>query len=144
MPEFAKHLISALGREYWINGMRVTSSISIGITHGSQGYSSAAELLRDADAAMYEAKAAGRACYVVFDSLLGQRIEKRARMERELRVAVEFAAAQPRLQPIIRLDSGRLVGLEIPVTLAASRTWLGWSGRFYSRSGGQRPYRPDW
>ena len=110
--EVANRLISALGREYWINGMRVTSSISIGITHGSEGYSGAAELLRDADAAMYEAKAAGRGCYVVFDSLLRQRIEKRARTERELRVAVELQQLSLAYQPIISLDSGRLVGLE--------------------------------
>ncbi len=110
--EVASRLISALGREYWINGMRVTSSISIGITHGSQGYSSAAELLRDADAAMYEAKAAGRGCYVVFDSLLRQRIETRARTERELRLAVELQQLSLAYQPIISLDSGRLVGLE--------------------------------
>jgi diguanylate cyclase (GGDEF)-like protein len=110
--EVAKHLISALGHEYWINGMRVTSSISIGITHGSQSYSSAAELLRDADAAMYEAKAAGRGCYVVFDSILRQRIEKRTRIERELRVAVESQQLSLAYQPIISLASGRLAGLE--------------------------------
>jgi diguanylate cyclase (GGDEF)-like protein len=110
--EVAKRLISALGREYWINGMRVTSSISIGIAHGAQGYSGAAELLRDADAAMYEAKAAGRGCYVVFDSLLRQRIEKRARIERELRVALEAQQLSLAYQPIISLDCGRLVGLE--------------------------------
>jgi diguanylate cyclase (GGDEF)-like protein len=110
--EIAKRLISALGREYWINGMRVASSISIGITHGSQGYSSAAELLRDADAAMYEAKAAGRGSYVVFDSSLRQRIEKRARTERDLQCAVESQQLSLAYQPIISLDSGRLVGLE--------------------------------
>ncbi len=108
----ANHLISALGREYWINGMRVTSSLSIGITHGSQSYSSAAELLRDADAAMYEAKAAGRGRYVVFDSVLRQRLEMRARTERALRVAVESQQFSLAYQPIISLDSGRLVGLE--------------------------------
>jgi diguanylate cyclase (GGDEF)-like protein len=110
--EVASCLISALGREYWINGMRVTSSISIGITHGSQSYSSAVEVLQDADAAMNEAKAAGRGCYVVFDCLLRQRIEKRARIERELRVAVESQQLSLAYQPIISLDSGRLVGLE--------------------------------
>ncbi len=110
--EVANRLISALGREYLINGVRVTSSISIGIAHGSQSYSGAAELLRDADAAMYEAKAAGRGCYVVFDSLLRERIEKRAHIERELRVAVESRQLSLAYQPIISLDSGRLIGLE--------------------------------
>jgi diguanylate cyclase (GGDEF)-like protein len=110
--EVAIRLIAALGREYWINGVRVTSSISIGIAHGSQGHSSAAELLRDADAAMYEAKANGRGCYVVFDSLLRKRIEKRARTERELRAAVKLQQLSLVYQPIISLDSGRLVGLE--------------------------------
>lgn len=110
--EVASCLISALGREYWINGMRVTSSISIGIAHGSQSYSTAAELLRDAGAAMYEAKAAGRGCYVVFDSQLRQRIEKRVRIERELCLAVESDQLSLAYQPIISLDSGRLVGLE--------------------------------
>jgi diguanylate cyclase (GGDEF)-like protein len=110
--EVANSIISALGREYWINGMRVTSSISIGITHGSQHYSSSTELLRDADAAMYEAKAAGRGRYVVFDASLRQRIEKRALTERELRVAVESQQLSLAYQPIINLNCGRLVGLE--------------------------------
>jgi diguanylate cyclase (GGDEF)-like protein len=87
--EVASRLIAELGREYWINGMRVASYISVGIAHGPQGYSSAVELLRDADAAMYEAKATGRGGYVVFDSSLRQRIEKRARTERDLRGALE-------------------------------------------------------
>ncbi len=110
--EMATRLIAELGREYLIDGMRVTSSISIGIVHGSSGYSSAAELLRDADAAMYEAKAAGRGSYVVFDSSLRQRIERRARTERNLRTAVEFQQLSLVYQPIISLESARLVGLE--------------------------------
>jgi diguanylate cyclase (GGDEF)-like protein len=110
--EIATRLISSLGREYWINGIRVASSISIGIARGSQSYSSAAELLRDADAAMYEAKAAGRCRHVVFDSLLRKRIEKRAHTERELRLAVESHQLSLAYQPIINLESGRLVGLE--------------------------------
>jgi diguanylate cyclase (GGDEF)-like protein len=110
--EVAKRLIAELSSEYWINGMRVASSLSIGIAHGSQNYSSAAELLRDADAAMYEAKAAGRGCHVVFDAQLRHRIERRARTERELRLAIELQQLSLAYQPIIGLDSGRLVGLE--------------------------------
>jgi diguanylate cyclase (GGDEF)-like protein len=110
--EIATRLISSLGREYWINGTRVTSSISIGIALGSRSYSTAAEMLRDADAAMYEAKAAGRCRFVVFDSALRRRIEKRVHTERELRVAVESQQLSLAYQPIISLESGRLVGLE--------------------------------
>jgi diguanylate cyclase (GGDEF)-like protein len=112
VEEVAARLIAELGREYWINGIRVASSISVGIAHGSQSYSGTVELLRDADAAMYEAKAAGRGGYVVFDSSLRRRIEKRARTERELRGAVESQQLSLAYQPIISLDSGRLVGLE--------------------------------
>ena len=112
VEEAASRLIAELGREYWINGIRVASSISVGIAHGSRSYSSAVELLRDADAAMYEAKAAGRGGCVVFDCSLRQRIEKRARTERELRRAVESQQFSLAYQPIINLNSGRLVGLE--------------------------------
>ena len=110
--EVANRLIAALGREFRINGMRVATSISIGIARDAQNYSSAVALLRDADAAMYEAKGAGCGGYVVFDSSLRQRIEKRARTERELRVAVESQQLSLVYQPIINLNSGRLVGLE--------------------------------
>ncbi|HEV2700318.1 MAG TPA: EAL domain-containing protein [Steroidobacteraceae bacterium] len=110
--QVASRLIADLGREYWINGMRVASSISIGIAHGSGGYAAAAELLRDADAAMYEAKNAGRGGFVVFDPLLRQRIEKRARTERDLRLALESDQLSLAFQPIVNLDTGRLVGLE--------------------------------
>ncbi|MGC1460511.1 MAG: EAL domain-containing protein [Steroidobacteraceae bacterium] len=108
----ANHLVAALSREYRINGMPITISLSVGITRGSPNYSSTAELLRDADAAMYEAKAAGGGRCTVFDSLLRKRIEKRAHTERELRVAVESQQLSLAYQPIISLESGRLVGLE--------------------------------
>ena len=112
VEDIAERLLLALGRDYWINGLRVSSSTSIGIAHGLPSYRSAAELLRDADAAMYEAKAAGRGCHAVFDMSLRRRIEKRARIERELRRAVEQQQLSLVYQPIINLDSGRLVGLE--------------------------------
>ncbi|HEY4340361.1 MAG TPA: EAL domain-containing protein [Steroidobacteraceae bacterium] len=110
--EVAKRLIQELSREYSIDELRVASSISIGIVHGSHSHTNAGGLLRDGDAAMYEAKAAGRGCHVVFDSALRRRIERKANTERELRLAVESQQLTLAYQPIINLESGRFVGLE--------------------------------
>ena len=70
------------------------------------------ELLRDADLAMYRAKAGGKARYEVFDA--GSRATERARLELEndLRRALERGELRVHYQPIVRASDGRIVGFE--------------------------------
>jgi EAL domain-containing protein (putative c-di-GMP-specific phosphodiesterase class I) len=92
----------------------VVSTASIGIVVGDGSYERAEDALRDADTAMYEAKHAGKACYVVFDASMRQRVQRNMRLENELRRALADEAGQLSLvyQPIVSLQTGELCGVE--------------------------------
>ena len=111
-PAMAERLLAALSADYWVQGTRVTISASIGIVHSDGGYRNAGDLLRDADTAMYAAKAAGRARYVLFDATLTQRVRARVDTERELRTAIESGGLALVYQPIVSLQTGSVVGIE--------------------------------
>jgi len=69
-------------------------------------------VLRDADTAMYKAKAAGKARYALFDASLHVEVAARLRLEGELRRAIEDGQLSVMYQPMFELDSGRLSGFE--------------------------------
>jgi len=108
----AERLLTALAADYWIQGTRVTLSVSIGIVASDGGYRNASDLLRDADAAMYVAKAAGRGRYAVFDASMGQQVRLRVATERELRTALDAGQLALVYQPIVNLQTGAIVGIE--------------------------------
>src|SRR5215475_12415211 len=104
-PAMAERLLAALSSDYWVQGTRVTISASIGIVHSDGGYRNAGDLLRDADVAMYAAKASGRSRYAVFDTTLTQRVRARVDTERELRTAIEAGGLALVYQPIVSLQT---------------------------------------
>jgi diguanylate cyclase (GGDEF)-like protein/PAS domain S-box-containing protein len=108
----ANRLLERLSQEFEVRGTHVISTASIGIVMGEASYGSAVEVLRDADAAMYEAKAAGRGRCVVFDATMRARVEGRVKLERDLRIALEHQELYLEYQPIVCLKSGRLEGIE--------------------------------
>ncbi len=108
----AERLLATVAGDYWIQGARVTISVSIGIVHSAGGYRNASDLLRDADTAMYAAKAAGRGRYAVFDSSMSQRTRQRVDTERELRAAIDSEQLALVYQPIVSLQTGAVVGIE--------------------------------
>ncbi len=95
-----------------VQGNEWTTSASIGITCSSIGARSPEEVLRDADIAMYTAKAAGKARHAVFDVSLHAQASRRMQLERELRRAISEGALSVAYQPMFRLDGGALVGFE--------------------------------
>jgi GGDEF domain-containing protein len=68
IPALAERLQAALSEPYRLGGIEVNSSASIGITLSTVGYQTADEVLRDADIAMYRAKAAGGGQHAMFHS----------------------------------------------------------------------------
>ena len=90
----------------------VIVTASIGIAFGGADLEGHEELLRDADLAMYRAKASGTARYEVFDT--GSRATERARMELEndLRRALERGELRVHYQPIVNASDGRIVAFE--------------------------------
>ncbi len=95
-----------------IGGREVFTCASIGVALSSPGYKRPEEILRDADTAMYRAKAAGRGCYQVFDQTMHRNAVALLKLETELRRAVELKQFVMHYQPIISLEKGRIVGFE--------------------------------
>jgi len=95
-----------------VGGVNVTTSASIGITFSRLGYETPEELLRDADTAMYRAKAGGKARYALFDAQLHTEVANKVRMEADLRQTLAQGALEVAYQPLFHLGSGRLHGFE--------------------------------
>lgn len=91
------------------NEFHVTASIGV---VPSIAASSAGDLLRSADLAMYKAKESGRARYEVYDTRLLDRSSERLRLERELRRAIRRGEFRVLYQPQILLATGMIVGFE--------------------------------
>ncbi|MCK6444777.1 MAG: EAL domain-containing protein [Planctomycetes bacterium] len=95
-----------------INGHEIVTSVSIGIARSATGYENPEDILRDADTAMYRAKAAGRAKYAIFDTAMHERAVALLTMEADLRRAIERTELTVYYQPIVSLDTGRICGVE--------------------------------
>ena len=83
---------------------------SIGLAQGQRP--SAEELLRDADVALYQAKASGRNCFVVFEQHMHQLVSSRLELEMDLREAVGTDQFFLDYQPTFAIDNGATTGLE--------------------------------
>jgi len=108
----AERLMDALKRPFHVAATELSTSASIGITFSAFGYERAEDVLRDADTAMYKAKAAGKARYALFDASLHTEVADRLRLEGDLRRAVDAGQLSVAYQPLVELASGRLIGFE--------------------------------
>ncbi|AFY38079.1 diguanylate cyclase/phosphodiesterase with PAS/PAC and GAF sensor(s) [[Leptolyngbya] sp. PCC 7376] len=95
-----------------INEHQIFTSISIGIALGKPEYQQAGELIRDADIAMYRAKAEGNNSYKFFDAIMHTQALKRLTLEADLRKAIEQEEFIVYYQPIIDLRHHELMGFE--------------------------------
>ena len=108
----AGQLAGALEQPVALGGDEHVVSASIGIAVGARG-SSAPDLLRDADAAMHQAKLAGRGRFEVFDHEMHVRVLDRVRTESALRAALaKRGDTLSHYQPLVSLRSGQIVGAE--------------------------------
>jgi len=109
----AERLRTEIGRPLSIDGVELFVTGSIGIAMANLPTTTASDLLRDADAAMYRAKARGRDCVEVFAPGVHESSVLALRTAGELRRAVERDEIVPYYQPIIDLASGVLTGFEV-------------------------------
>ena len=112
-PEFvAQRLLNVMHQPFELDGamMPLMVSTSIGIALGDR--STGGELLRDADVALYQAKAAGKNRYEVFHPEMQTEISRRIDLEFELRSAIDGKQFELFYQPIYCLDDLTLVGVE--------------------------------
>jgi diguanylate cyclase (GGDEF)-like protein len=97
---------------YNLSGHEVITTASIGIALSATGYDWIDDFLRDADSAMYHAKAIGRGHYEIFDSRRHASVENTLQIENDLWQAVEQMEFQVHYQPIVSMTSGVITGVE--------------------------------
>jgi diguanylate cyclase (GGDEF)-like protein len=108
----ARRIVDAVKEPILLGETQVSVGISIGIAFSSADSATADALLRDADSAMYHAKAAGKARVEVFDPALRRGQEERRALKRSLRRAVQRDELRLQYQPIVRLADGMVTGVE--------------------------------
>jgi PAS domain S-box-containing protein len=95
-----------------IEGNEVVATISIGIALSDASYKSADDLLRDAEIAMYRAKQAGKGSFEIFDPSKHASAVQRLKLETDIRKGLEQGEFKVFYQPIVSLESGRIIGFE--------------------------------
>jgi diguanylate cyclase (GGDEF)-like protein/PAS domain S-box-containing protein len=95
-----------------LGGQQLFVTASIGIVLSTSGYDSPDDLLRDADIAMYRAKALGRDAFEIFDPDMREKIMHRINLENELRRAIAREEFTVFYQPILSLKDDRFLGFE--------------------------------
>ncbi|HET9482586.1 MAG TPA: PAS domain S-box protein, partial [Xanthomonadales bacterium] len=108
----ADRVLGIFDRAFDIAGHHVYSGASVGVVLGRAEYRSPDQVLRDADTAMYRAKAAGKSAYVVFDEAMHAAARARFQLEIDLRLAFEREEFRTWYQPIVSLRDGRIVAVE--------------------------------
>jgi len=108
----AECLLETIAVPVRVGGGDIFITASIGIAVSASGQSSANDVVRDADTAMYRAKASGGNRYVVFDATMHRNAVERLQRETALRRAIERNEFAVYYQPIVRLRDSRLTGFE--------------------------------
>ncbi|OZH51267.1 hypothetical protein AFK68_32125 [Hydrocoleum sp. CS-953] len=107
-----KRIQQKFNQAFLLNEYEIHLGASIGIALSTRQYQKADELLRDADAAMYCAKAKGQNQYVIFDPTIQASAMERLQLENKLRQAIEREDFSLYYQPIIEVTTGYLSGFE--------------------------------
>ncbi|HEX5451646.1 MAG TPA: EAL domain-containing protein, partial [Candidatus Limnocylindrales bacterium] len=110
--EVVQRLMEAFHQPLEVNGDEVLVAASIGIAVDGLAGESVDELLRNADFAMYRAKAAGKGRFEVFQPGLRDGLSERAELQERLKGAASRDELRLHFQPLIDLQDGRLVGVE--------------------------------
>ncbi|QDH71837.1 EAL domain-containing protein [Lysobacter alkalisoli] len=126
----AQRILSLLSQPCWVAGREVFPSASIGIAFWNPRYRNGADLLRDADAAMYRAKAAGRDRWAIFDQAMRDQAVRILDLEADLRRAINNDDFVAFYQPIICLESNAVVGHEALLRWKHERRGLLLPGEF--------------
>ncbi len=108
----SQRILDAFARPFRLRGQELFMNVSIGAAPFKKYYTSHVEMLRDADAAMYDAKARGRGCVAVFDNHMHEVAHQALRLETELRNALLRNEFVIDYQPILTPTRKRLVGFE--------------------------------
>jgi diguanylate cyclase (GGDEF)-like protein len=109
---FAQRLVEAIGRPYEVEGHHIVVGASVGIALGPGDGANPDELLKNADLALYRAKADGRAAWRLFLREMDARVQARRLLEMDLRRALAGSELELHYQPLVHLRLRRPTGLE--------------------------------
>lgn len=109
----AHRLLRELCRPVTVGDRSLLTSCSIGLAQAPPQGCRPDELLRDADLALYASKRAGRTRVTAFEVVLRDEIEQRAALEGAVRQAIRDDMIEPWFQPIVRPDTGSIIGAEV-------------------------------
>ncbi len=108
----AQRILEELSAPILVQGLKLSVGASMGIAMCPGDSDHVAEALRRCDVAMLRAKE-GRGVYQFFDSSIDEELKSKAALEAELRIAISNDDIVPYFQPVVRLDSGEVVGFEM-------------------------------
>jgi diguanylate cyclase (GGDEF)-like protein/PAS domain S-box-containing protein len=108
----AERIQAVLRDPFALGGHEVFATVSVGIALSAPAYRRAEDVLRDADTAMYHAKALGKSRHQVFDSSMHARARKLLQLEHDLRRAIDRREFRVHYQPIVRVEDRRIAGFE--------------------------------
>jgi diguanylate cyclase (GGDEF)-like protein/PAS domain S-box-containing protein len=108
----ADRIVEAFKPSFHVRDRELFVSVSIGVAVSEHGQRNPDELLRRADVAMYEAKAAGKSRYELYEQGVHVSSLDRFQLQNELQGALERGELLLHYQPIVQLTSGRLAGVE--------------------------------
>ena len=112
LSKLAQAIIDGLSRPYTINGTLVSIGASVGIVTSDYDDRTSDDLMRDADLALYAAKAAGKGCFRFFAPEMHEAARERQLMESDLRVALEKSQLWVAYQPQVDASSEAVTGFE--------------------------------
>jgi len=108
-----KNILARLAMPFHLsNNNEAVVSASVGITVAPNDGDSAELLLKNADTAMYQAKAAGRNTFQFFTKIMNEAVSKRMYIEQALRQAIKQDEFILHYQPVVSMNNGEIVGVE--------------------------------
>jgi diguanylate cyclase (GGDEF)-like protein len=110
--ETAERINQALGAPMVVDGRTLVTTVSIGVALYPHDGTDMGELLRHSDTAMYQAKDRGRNNFQLFSPGMDRRLKERIAIESSLRTALSSKQLDVHYQPIVNIESNRVVALE--------------------------------
>ena len=108
----AQRVTKVLSMPFQIGGQEVSASLSMGIAVSDSSYDDPTDILRDADTALYQAKARGKNRYEFFNTEMRDAAITRLRLEQDLRKGIELGQLLLYYQPIVNLETGAIESFE--------------------------------
>lgn len=109
VEEVSTRILESLSKAFCLDGSEMYSGGSIGIAYVEPWYLTADEIIRDADAAMYQAKALGRGRYVMFDQSMRERLLEDLELENEFRRTLKLNSFNCHYQPVLNLGNNDVI-----------------------------------